>query len=122
MKLNITTLKNTKYFNKTSITIPDGYLINSDIKKVKCHITGSINPELNAKINISGMLFTNNQYPFEVDIQENFAKYLKKGQKTLDINLIIWENIVLEVPVIISDNVDNVYQEEYSYVTLKGKE
>ena len=54
-------------------------------------------------------------YDFEIkidenlsEIQEEIGKNLKNGQKTLDILPIIWENILMEIPMrVVSDDVSD---------------
>ena len=55
-------------------------------------------------------------YDFEIKIEENlkemqeeFAEIFKNNQKTLDILPIIWENILMEIPMrVVSDDVSDV--------------
>ena len=37
-------------------------------------------------------------YPFDIKIEENLNEIIKKTQKTIDILPIIWENILMEIP------------------------
>ena len=51
-------------------------------------------------------------YPFSVDINENLSEIMencKKNEKTIDILPIIWENILMEIPMrVISPNAKNM--------------
>ena len=51
-------------------------------------------------------------YPFSFKISENVAEFLEKDQFTLDIISILWENIVLEIPI--------RYSEVTNYDEYKG--
>lgn len=37
-------------------------------------------------------------YPFDINVYENVEEICKKNQKTIDILPIIWENILMEIP------------------------
>lgn len=61
------------------------------------------------------------EYPFNIEIEENIDKnseeireYYQKDKNTLDITTILWENIVLEVPI----RVTNGYNKN---ISLKGE-
>ncbi len=51
-------------------------------------------------------------YPFSIKVEENFSEILenfKKNQKTIDILPIIWENILMEIPIkVVSKNEGNI--------------
>lgn len=67
------------------------------------------------------------EYPFEVfidgnldEVQVDFEKNIKKNQNTLDIFPIIWENILMEVPMrVVSEDADDyeVSGDGWSYTT-----
>ena len=40
----------------------------------------------------------NIEYPFSIDIDENIEENLEKDENSIDILPILWQNIVLEVP------------------------
>ena len=40
----------------------------------------------------------NVEYPFSIDIDENIEENLEKAENSIDILPILWQNIVLEVP------------------------
>lgn len=98
--------------------IPEDFLINTSIVKlsaIKANGIIKVNSideiELNLDVNGEMVLkdaITNElvNYPFSFQIEENLdeniencAKYFEKSQNTLDIIEILWENIVLEVPI-----------------------
>ncbi len=89
---------NSKQEVKGKITIPKGYLINTKIKSLKCCVDGVLNNQ-KLILNVIGEIKMKNIYPFELEISENIEKYLQKNQNSLDINLIIWENVLLEIPI-----------------------
>lgn len=91
-------VSNKKQEVKGKITIPKGYLINTKIKSLKCYVDGILNNN-KLKLNVIGEIKTSNIYPFELEISENIEKYIQKNQKSLDIKLIIWENVLLEIPI-----------------------
>lgn len=119
MNLELNKLVNTgKIDIDTIVTFPNEYLINTTIKALEnVHVTGyvkySITDEFEIVLTLSGTMILedsitldNVPYPFNIEIndiiEENnveYAKYFKNNQNTLDIIEILWENIVLEVPI-----------------------
>jgi len=63
--------------------------------------------ELNDSVSLEPVL-----YPFSFKISENVVEFLEKDQFTLDIISILWENIVLEIPI--------RYSEVTNYDEYKG--
>ena len=48
-------------------------------------------------------------YPFSIEIEENLNEIIENSQKTIDILPIIWENILMEIPMrVISPNAKNM--------------
>ena len=48
-------------------------------------------------------------YPFSLEIEENLNEIIENSQKTIDILPIIWENILMEIPMkVISPNAKNM--------------
>ena len=117
MELNLAELTN------GSVTYDNDFVINADTYKEvgildlkNLHVTGDISLNsvsmLAVNLIITGIMVipdsvTNEpvEYPFtskieeEYDINdENFLEYYQKEQNILDIMKILWENIVLEVP------------------------
>lgn len=86
------------------------YLINSDIIELKkVHVIGNVEKNLNDELSIyakvEGVMVLEDaisldliDYPFSCEIDENIDEKVKKGENTLDLKEILWENIVLEVP------------------------
>ena len=91
-----------------------------DMKKVK--VTGKIIPDLDdyqIDINIKGKMILpcsltleEVEYPFDINVIENLSEIdenYKKSEKTIDILPIIWENILMEIPMkVISPNAKNM--------------
>ena len=117
MELNLAELTN------GSVTYDNDFVINADTYKEvgildlkNLHVTGDISLNsvsmLAVNLTVTGIMVipdsvTTEQidYPFtskieeEFDINdENFLEYYQKSQNILDIMKILWENIVLEVP------------------------
>lgn len=117
MELNLAELTN------KSVTYDNDFVINADTYKEvgiidlkNLHVTGDISLNsvsmLAVNLTVTGIMVipdsvTNEpvEYPFtskieeEYDINdENFLEYYQKEQNILDIMKILWENIVLEVP------------------------
>ncbi len=84
---------------KGKVTIPKGFLLNTKIKSLKCYINGLLKPDNELKMKVIGEIKAGNIYPFELEINENIEKYIQNDKNTLDINLIVWENIILEIPI-----------------------
>ena len=48
-------------------------------------------------------------YPFSIEIEENLNEIIENSQKTIDILPIIWENILMEIPMkVVSPNAKNM--------------
>ena len=91
-----------------------------DMEKVK--VTGKIIPDLDdyqIDINIKGKMILpcsltleEVEYPFDINVIENLSEIdenYKKSEKTIDILPIIWENILMEIPMrVISPNAKNM--------------
>ena len=117
MELNLATLSNEAVNYDEDFTV-DAELYKSvgiiDLKN--CHVSGTISLNsvsmLVVNLNITGVMVIPDSvttepvdFPFtskieeEFDINdENFLEYYQKEQNILDIMKILWENIVLEVP------------------------
>lgn len=93
-----------------NVQIPKEYLENSGINDLKnVHITGTItlDEERNIQINleVTGTMILEDSisleeenYDFCLEIDEKVEKNLKNLENSLDILDILWQNIVLEVP------------------------
>lgn len=109
------------------ITFPEEFYENTDIIRLEdIHITGKIDynlsDEIEANIRITGKMILKDAITLEeisknLDIEideilEKTAKYYKKEQNALDKLEFLWENIVLEVPISLTNS---------SGVKLKGE-
>ena len=107
----------------TSISFDEEYLHLSTIKrlddvKVKGRLYYSLTKEVIFSGKVQGtMILTDGysgediNYPFLIELDEiladfsqEVAKNAKKAQNTLDLKEVLWENIVLEVPIVATKN------------------
>lgn len=84
---------------KGPVNLPKGFLSSTKVKSLNCLVDGYLDKNFNITLKIIGQIKIISVYPFELEIVQNVAKYLSKNQKKLDINLIVWENVLLEVPI-----------------------
>ena len=88
-----------------------------DMKEID--VKGSLNQEYQLDLNIKGemilpcsLTLEPVNYQFDIKIDENldeFSENTKKTQKTIDILPIIWENILMEIPMkVVSPNAKNI--------------
>lgn len=90
-------------------------ILNMDEVNIKGKITENLDEYL-LKLNINGkMILPCNltlepvDYPFNIEIEENLNEIAKNSKKTIDILPIIWENILMEIPMkVISPNAKNM--------------
>ncbi len=101
-----------------SLEIPESFYENGEIKGLKdVKVTGFIKynaiDEVVIDLSVNGIMLLNDavtnelvEYPFTTKIEEEIAendeeirKYYEKRQNTLDIIELLWENIILEVPI-----------------------
>lgn len=112
------------------VTIPKEFYMGSSIKdlsevNVKGIIKYNLSDEVEIILDVDGTMLLNDaitnepiKYPFSIKIDEilsendaNNEKYYEKSQNTLDKLEFLWENIVLEVPIRLTNS---------SGVNLKG--
>ena len=101
----------------SEVNIPESYLENSEIIALKnLKLTGELE-KIEDQINITGELngimvladsisLDEIDYPFKAEIDEEIDDFLEKSLNSLDITEILWQNIVLEVPLKLT-NVSN---------------
>ena len=109
------------------INFASDYYENTDIVRLEdIHINGDIyynlSDEIEINLKVTGKMVLNDAitleeitYPINIDIAETLdkcAKYYKNEQNTLDKLEFLWENIVLEIPISLTNN---------SGVNLKGE-
>ena len=102
----------------SDITFTEDYFKDTDIRNIKsAHVEGefSINSldELEANLSVSGTFILPNSVTledvsldFNNEIEENYGNidnFFNNKQNTLDILALIWENIVSEVPMKVTD-------------------
>ena len=138
MDLNKVVIREIEY--EDSITLEKEIYKNTPIlgiDKVKLHfsIKKDINQDFILRLNSSGIFILEDartlepvEYPFEVSFEEKlvedsefYARFLINSQNTLDILAILWENIVLEIPIsyTVSKELQNSDENGYAIV---GKE
>ena len=96
------------------IFINEDYYKNTDIRKLKdIHVNGEIKIDyddfINLNLQIDGIMvlpcaktLKNVDYKFNIVIEETIGKFeeiYKNNKNTLEITDILWENIVLEIPI-----------------------
>ena len=105
----------------TIISFDEEYLHVSEIKKLdNVHVSGRIYYSLTKEVIFAGNVNGNMtlvdgysgdliDYPFNIDLDEILADFSnedekmgKKPQNSLDLKEVLWENIVLEVPIVVS--------------------
>lgn len=124
------------------VTIPQSYYQNTDIVSLP---TFTISLEILKDNNQDYFLLINSDakmglkdaltldvvdYPFSLNIEEKITddnemlqNFIKKQQNTLDIIGILWENIVLEIPISYStSNLENEYHDGWELVGSKSKD
>ena len=79
----------------------EGNLTYPDVNDLLLDIECSGTMKLKDSVSLEPVL-----YPFSFKISENVAEFLEKDQFTLDIISILWENIVLEIPIRYSEVTD----------------
>ena len=92
------------------VAFSEEFLIDGDIKSLKdIHFTGEIKEDSDTTINLRGTLsgimiiedaisLEEVDYKFSCEIDENIDEFLENNQNTIDILEILWQNIVLEIP------------------------
>lgn len=92
-----------------NISFPESYLNDSEIKDIgPVTVKGNIHLEqelviLNGIVSgemqiVDAISLENISYPFSFEIDEDLTETLENNEKSLDIMDILWQNIVLEVP------------------------
>ena len=102
----------------TDVTFDESYYKDTDIRDIKdAHVSGTISinslEELVSNLIVTGTFILPNSvtledisYDFSTEIEEihgNIDNFFNKKQNTLDILALIWENIVSEVPIRVTD-------------------
>lgn len=94
--------------------LDESFYKNTDIRRLEnLHVSGEISvdydDDINFNINISGRMIlpcavtlVDVPYDFNTNIEENIGKFeeiYKNNKNSLEISPILWENIVLEIPI-----------------------
>ena len=110
--LNYLRLSGKKEINQ-DVSIDESYFKNSDVRKLKdLHAEGLIqfnyDNDIIINLNLKGVMvlpcaisLEDVLYQFETNFEENLGKFdeiVKKNKNSLEISDILWENIVLEIP------------------------
>ena len=104
------------------VEIDESYLETSEIRKLsKVHVTGNVEVDyednINLFLNVTGTMvlpcavtLDDVDYEFSSEIEESLGKFeeiYKNNKNTLEISDILWENIVLEIPIrVVSDEIE----------------
>ena len=92
------------------IIFNEEYFNSNDIKSLKdVHCVGRIKEDSDTTVNLRGSLsgtmviedsisLDDVNYEFSCEIEENIDEFLENNQNTIDILPILWQNIVLEIP------------------------
>lgn len=129
MNINLNKIPSDGLFISQDVTLDKSLYENADIIDVKqLHIEGNINYDyennLVINLDVNGCFLLEDaisleaiDYPFSCVIEEKIANlneycgnFFEKSKNTLDISEILWENIVLEIPI----SATNVDAEELS--------
>ena len=105
-----------------NVIFNEEYLKNSEIRELKnINVTGLISIDyednLIMNLNINGTMvlpcvvtLKDVDYEFDTEFEENLGKFeeiYKNNKNTLEISDILWENIVLEIPIrVVSDEIE----------------
>lgn len=102
----------------------DKNILSIDHVRVQGSIIDNGTPEYELSMNITGCIFlksaiNSNPVPYDLDIKydefiENLVENYKNSSNSLDILPIIWENILLEIPIRATNDFD-------SFEVTKGK-
>lgn len=109
-----------------TVNIDKEYLSNTDIRELKdVHVVGNIKKNINDNLllnmQVDGVMIlpcsvslVDVEYPFHIEISEICSEnddeneeYVKINENSIDILPIIWQNIVMEIPLkVVSPNLD----------------
>ena len=123
MKLDLNYLNRFSKINiDEDISLDSEYYKNTEIRDLKnIHVSGiaeiDFEDNINLELNIKGLMILpcavtlqDVEYKFETDIEESVGKFeeiYKNNKNTLEISSILWENIVLEIPIrVVSDDLE----------------
>ena len=118
MNVNLSTIPKEGLEIDENVDLTKEFYENTDIKAIKnLHVKGIIKYDyennLELDLSVKGLFLLNDavtldeiEYPFTCEINEKIANisefcgdFYEKSKNTLDIREILWENIVLEIPI-----------------------
>lgn len=124
MKIELNKINHSKIDLSFDVNFLEGY--NKDIKGLEStfvngYIYRDYEDQITLEVEINGKLLIEDSHTLETvpftfattikekinETDPNFAEYFEKNQNTLDIMPIIWQNIVLEVPIAYSSQSDD---------------
>ncbi len=139
MEIELSSIKNEGLKLDTDFKIDLNVYKSNEIRDLKnLHVKGTLKinaiDALEVNLTVTGVMILNDsvtlekiEYPFTSEIEEeydlndpNFREFYQKQQNTLDILEILWENIVLEVPIRLTKSED-AYKEGEGW-SLGGNE
>ncbi|MCI8575813.1 MAG: hypothetical protein HFI09_05020 [Bacilli bacterium] len=137
--IELTKISNKGYQFEEPITFERQIYENTDIRDlknlvVKGSVTKTLDQDFYLSAHLSGQMILPDsrtledvELPLEISIEEKItetneeiAEYFEKDKNTLDIMGILWENIVLEVPISISTS-EKSYQEGNGWELVEEK-
>ena len=113
-------------FSKLSIdedfVLDEKFFVDTDIRKLEnLHVIGEVEIDYEDNVNMNleltgtmilpcAVTLKDVEYKFSTSIEENIGKFeeiFKKNKNSLEISPILWENIVLEIPIrVVSENAE----------------
>jgi uncharacterized metal-binding protein YceD (DUF177 family) len=118
MKINLSKIPANGLFINEDVALDKSLYENTELIDIKSlHINGNINYDyennLVIDLDVNGVFLLKDaitldtiEYPFSCEVDENIAdiedycgQFYEKSKNTLDISEILWENIVLEIPI-----------------------
>lgn len=109
MVIELEMLDSNDIYLEEAVSFPDTYFSN-DVKEINnILVKGVISKDdygkIHIKLNVTGKMLIEDSislkdvyYPFDCEIDEILEQTDKKDNKTIDITDILWQNIILEVP------------------------
>ena len=85
--------------------INDSRIIELDKVEIKNSLIKKVETDYEISLEINGRMLINDSinleeiwYPFNINIDEKLDEFVEKDKKALDLTELLWQNIVLEVP------------------------
>lgn len=119
----------------SDVKIPDNYLDNSEIEELNnIHFNGVLTDEgeyfslvgelTGTMVILDSISLDAINYEFKCEIEEEIEENLEKSSNLLDITDILWQNIILEVPLKLTNvsNFDEYHGDGWKLVSEDSKE